>query len=318
MAVYRVRYLAGRVASSYPSSVRIALATCSGLPDWEVDDEPLRKALRGLGAKVIEPAWDDSEFNWQTVDACLIRTTWDYVPRHREFVAWAERVSRRTLLFNSPDVVRWNVHKGYLKELETRGVPIVPTCWLEAGAAVDLEAVLRSQGWRRAFLKPAVGATASDTLRFEMTPSGLREAESHLNRMLPVQTMLLQPYLWPVESRGELSAIWIDGRVTHAVRKVPRTGDYRVQDDYGATDRSYALNGAELERVRKVFDALDTEILYGRADFLWDDRGSLRLSELELVEPSLFFRHSPTAAEALAGALLARIQSERENGSSGS
>ena len=42
---------------------------------------------------------------------------------------------------------------------------------------------------------------------------------------------------------------------------------------------------------------------------LRDAEGQLRLIELELVEPSLFFRHGPGAAEVLAEGLLRRARS---------
>ena len=122
--------------------------------------------------------------------------------------------------------------------------------------------------------------------------------------------MLLQEYLSGVETEGELSAIWIDGTITHAVQKVPVPGDYRVQDDWGATDHPIAIDQVR-EPAEAVLAAaralLEDEIVYARVDFLRDNQGQLRLTELELVEPSLFFRHGPTAADALAEAVARRL-----------
>jgi glutathione synthase/RimK-type ligase-like ATP-grasp enzyme len=119
--------------------------------------------------------------------------------------------------------------------------------------------------------------------------------------------MLLQPYLGSVETAGERSAIFIDGAFSHAVRKVPVPGDYRVQDDFGAEDRPVELTAGERRLARAAVAAAGGDLLYARVDLLADDRGRPRLSELELVEPSLFFRHHPAAAERLAGALLRRL-----------
>ncbi len=289
----------------------IALPTCAKLSDWEVDDAPLHKALEARGVEIVRPVWDEPGFDWSSCDACLIRTTWDYQEKHDAYVAWAKQVSERTRLFNPFEIVRWNTHKTYLRDLERRGIPVTPTVWLEAGSTVDLERMLDERGWSKAFLKPAIGATARETLRFEATPAGITEAEAHLHRLLPNETMLLQPYLESVETQGELSAIFFDGRFSHAVRKIPVSGDYRVQDDFGAHDEPATLTDDELALAQRciaaVEEAGDTPLLYARTDFLHDHEGQLRLSELELVEPSFFFRHAPHAAETLAHALLQRL-----------
>jgi hypothetical protein len=111
---------------------------------------------------------------------------------------------------------------------------------------------------------------------------------------------MLQPYLSRVETDGEVSAIFVDGRLTHAVRKVPVAGDYRVQDDFGVSD--YPIDFPDPALAKAAVDAAGRPLLYARADFLISDNG-LQLTELELVEPSLFFRHAPHAADVLAGAI---------------
>ena len=118
---------------------------------------------------------------------------------------------------------------------------------------------------------------------------------------------MVQPYLASVETHGEVSAIFIDGVITHTVRKCPVPGDYRVQDDFGASDEPFPLSEADLELAHRVVDAVEGDLVYARTDFLRDDDGALRLTELELVEPSLFFRHAPHAAEALVDAVCRRV-----------
>ena len=289
----------------------IAVATCSSLSDQEVDDRPLFAAFERLGAEVRPVVWDDPLADWSRFEACLIRSTWDYADRRDEFVAWAERVARLTRLFNRAEIVRWNTQKDYLAELEARGAPLAPSVWLRRGSSLDVEAVMQDRRWTRGFLKPSIGATARETLRFSIAPAagaaGLREAQAHVDRLLPREGLILQPYYVSVETEGEISAIFIDGECTHAVRKVPVPGDYRVQDDFGASDAPYSLEPAELSLARKIVGLVNADLLYARVDFLRDDQGRLRLNELELVEPSLFFRHAPHAAERLAGALLRAV-----------
>jgi len=293
----------------------LALPTCANLPGWEVDDAPLHAALRARGARVERPVWDAPSVDWAAFDAVLIRTTWDYQEKLPAFLRWAERVSEVSRLLNPLAVTRWNTRKTYLRDLEADGARIAPTVWLAAGtdAAVlaprALQGLLAERGWDRAFLKPVVGATARETLRFGADAEGIAAASAHLARLLPREGMMLQPYLTRVETEGEFSAIVIDGRVTHCVQKVPVAGDYRVQDDFGASDGPAVLSDEERRFAAGVMDlarARFPDLLYARVDFLRDAAGRPCLNELELVEPSLFFRHAPAAAEALADALISR------------
>ena len=290
--------------------VRIALASCRDLPAWEVDDRPLHAALRGRGADVTVAAWDDPAVAWAGFDGVLIRTTWDYSERREEFVAWAERAGAATRLFNPPAIVRWNTHKGYLRDLEAEGARLAPTIWLRQGEAVDVAALVRARGWTRAFLKPQVGASARATLRFAADPEGLAAAQAHVERLLAGEDLMLQPYLASVEDEGEVSVIFVDGRPTHGVRKIPVPGDYRVQDDHGGRDVPWQADAATLAECARLVEAAargGPPLLYARVDLLRAGDGALALNELEAVEPSLFFRHGPAAAEALAEALIGRI-----------
>jgi hypothetical protein len=286
--------------------MRIGLATSSDVPDWEVDDQPLHRALERAGADVVHPVWNDPVVDWAAFDAVLIRTTWDYHVQRDAFVAWAERASSETLLLNSASVIRWNTHKSYLRRLEERGLTTLETLWLSPGDEVDLRRECEARGWARAFIKPQVGATARGTLRFDATDEGLARACEHVSMLLPTEGLMVQPYIESVETHGEVSAIFIDGEHTHGVRKIPVAGDYRVQDDHGASDEPYAFGVEELAPFRAFLADSPDDLLYARFDLLRHPDGSLRLIELELVEPSLFFRHGEEAAERLAAALLSR------------
>jgi len=287
--------------------MRIALATCRSLPDWEVDDAPFEAALADRGIEIFKPAWDDAGFDWSNLTACLIRTTWDYAARRDEFVAWAGRVGAATTLFNPPHVVRWNTDKRYLRDIERAGVPTIPTIWLERDRRYDVGALIAENGWNRAFIKPVVGASASGTLRFECDSAGIATSQAHLDSILSRCDAMLQPYYSSVESEGETSVVFIDGAISHCVRKVPVPGDYRVQDDFGAHDEPASLGSNDLKAAQLAMSAVGEPPLYGRVDFLRDAEGGLRMNELELVEPSLFFRHAPAAAEKLAAGLIRRV-----------
>lgn len=279
--------------------MKVALASCDNLPGWEVDDLPLVAELESLGVEVHTPAWSD-EIDWKMFDATVIRTTWDYHTRAQEFLDWTSGVPR---LFNCLQVIEWNIHKSYLRELETCGIPIAPTVWIKKGEHTSVVKVLQQLQTDAGFIKPLVGACASDTLRFNSDE--IDQAQSFLEERAN-QEMMVQPYLNSVETEGELSAIFVDGVFTHGVQKIPVEGDYRVQDDFGAEDSPYDFTIEEIESMSEIFSHVPSgdSLLYARVDYLRGTDGTLLLNELELIEPSMFFRHSTDAHTKFAKAIL--------------
>jgi hypothetical protein len=251
---------------------------------------------------VHRPAWT-ANVDWNQYNLSIIRTTWDYHARINEFIAWSKTVPR---LFNNATIVEWNTHKSYLRELEQHGVAIAPTIWIGTNQTIDVKQEFNHFGSPIGFIKPQVGACASDTLRFSCDE--VKEAQQFLLDNAH-QDMMLQPYLKSVETEGELTAIFIDGKFTHGVQKIPVKGDYRVQDDFGATDIPYEFTADELRTMEETLLTVPQheQLLYARFDYLRNDKGTLLLNELELVEPSLFFRHCEKSAVCLADAILKRV-----------
>lgn len=286
--------------------MRLACVSRTHLPDWEVDDRPLHEALHAAGVVVEQPAWSDPSVDWTAYDALLLRTPWDYHEHLDAFLAWCDRVAVLRPLWHGPEVVRWNARKTYLLELAEDGVPVAPTLRVAASEAVrrGVEAL----GGERFLLKPVVGATAWQTLRFGRHE--LDAAEAHVQAT--GAEMLLQPYLPSVEREGEWSVVWIDGAPTHGVRKTPVAGDYRVQDDWGGHDEPAVVDEELLALAQRALAAaavrtgVTEPFLYGRVDVLRHE-GRWVLNELELIEPSLFFRHGPEAVTRLTRALVRRL-----------
>lgn len=298
--------------------MRIALATCAKSFVGKADEQALDAALHARGLTVEHPNWDDPAVDWARYDAIVLRTVWDYHDKAEAFDAWLDAVPARTKLLNPAPVVRWNGRKDYLRELEAEGVAIAPTRWLPAGERHDLARCCRELGVEgRAFLKPLVGANASHTLRFD-SASELPAAQVFLDGLEPARAMMLQPYLDSVEREGEYSLIYFADQLSHATRKIPVPGDYRVQDDWGASDEPWTPDApalalgqqtlAALARIARARSwAIELPLLYARVDLLRDARGAWVLNELELIEPSLFFRHDAEAAGRMVEALHARL-----------
>lgn len=286
-------------------NVALVTATVEGL-DFVADvDAALATALHARGAEVAQPRWDDPDVDWAAFDVAVVRTTWDYPQRRDEFLAWAVDAGQRTRLWNPADVLRWNTHKSYLLELEERGAPVVPTAWLGRGDRVVLDDLLRARGWERAVVKPAVGAGASGLARVE---PGDPAAQGHLDREVAVGDVMVQPYLASVETSGELSVVVVDGEVSHAVRKRPSGGDFRIQEEFGGRYEVVDLDPDTAALARWIVEATGHELLYARVDLLEDDLGQPQLAELEATEPDLYLRHVPAAADRVADAVVRRGQ----------
>ena len=283
--------------------MKIALASCADLPGWEIDDAPLIESLKAKGVDVHQPAWTD-EINWENFDATIIRTTWDYHHNIDAFLDWVGRVPR---LFNNAEIIKWNANKSYLKEMESKGAVIAPTAWIPANAISCIKEIMNEFDTSYGFIKPQIGACASDTFRFKL--DDYDKAQSFLNERVCME-MMVQPYIESVETIGELTAIYFAGSFSHGVQKIPVKGDYRVQDDFGAKDMPYAFAEDEVALMDELLTLVPQyqSLLYARFDFLKSKEGTLLLNELELIEPSMFFRHCLHSPHLFADAIISTVK----------
>jgi hypothetical protein len=284
--------------------MRVGLVTCVTLPEEDPDQEPLLAALHAAGVEAELLPWDDPQAAPESFDLCVIRSTWNYHEDPARFLAWIRRAEQKTRLHNPGDVVRWNAHKGYLRELEAQGVPIVPTAWIERGAAPSLLEIMERQSWDDVVIKPAVSAASYRTRRFRR--SELPEAQRFLDDLVRDRDVMVQRYMSSTEEPGEHALVWVDGAFTHAVRRSPRfSGDDEEFLDAMEPTRE------ELEFGRKVISLVDADLLYGRVDVILAEDGTLLLSELELLEPSLYLVQSPTALNRLVRAIVGELHGRR-------
>jgi hypothetical protein len=276
--------------------VRLALATCARLPEPDPDEAPLLEALRAAGHEAEALAWDDPGADPAAYDVVVLRATWNYHLDPDRFLAWAERVDAVTRLVNPLPVVRWNMHKRYLAELAAAGVPVVPTVWLERGQAVTARGLRAETGWDTVVVKPAISAASYETHRLSLGDEDA--ADGLLRRLSATRDAMVQPYLRSIEKLGERSLVWIDGELTHVVGKRPRFagGDERAARVSGPTPAERGIVDAALRAWR-------SRALYARIDLLPANDGQPLLSELEMIEPSLFLVESDRAVRRLVDAL---------------
>lgn len=291
----------------------IALVTARAARGTDYDMPLLLGALRDAGADAKEVDWDDASVDWSRFDLALLRSTWDYVERLPEFLAWAQRVSEQARLLNPLDVLRWNTDKHYLDDLARAGVPVVPSAFIEPGdaAATAIDAVLAAHPQAQDFVvKPTVGAGSRDAQRHVRSA---REAMlAHAQRLLAAgRSVLLQPYLARVDEHGETALLFFEGEFSHAIRKGPllKRNEGPISSLYAEeaiTPRTPSLD--EMGVARRALAAIPCPqpLLYARVDLIRDDDGAPRVLELELVEPSVFLEHADGAASRFAAAIVQR------------
>jgi glutathione synthase/RimK-type ligase-like ATP-grasp enzyme len=286
---------------------RVVLVTGRDMPVADLETPLLTEALRAEGIVAEIAVWREPR-DWGRASLVVLRTPWDYPDHLAEFLAWTSQVAAVTRLRNGPDIVRWNLHKGYLLDLQARGVPIVPTRLVRRGEPVDPERAIagaaRQFCTRELVVKPAVGINAGGALRAEARSSGLAD---HLSGLLARGDALIQPFAASVLDAGELSLVFLGGEFSHAVRKTPRQGDYRVQDNHGGTAAPCAPGARELSTARAALAIAPGRTTYARVDMVYLDHEPA-VMELELIEPELFLRFREPAAVAFARAVKAELE----------
>lgn len=284
------------------TQLRIAIATCAGYPELKGDDALLCEALRQRGCEAESAVWDEKGVDWDGTDLCLVRSTWDYHDKYAAFIEWTRRMEAATALHNPAGLIAWNSDKTYLRQLAGAGVPTVATRWVERGEDVDLEVELAARGWEEAVVKPSVDLGAKNLHR--VRPA---EAQDALATVLERQEAMVQPFLPSLETEGELSLIYIEGELSHAVRKRPAEGDFRVQSIWGGTMAPAEAEPQHIEIAQQALAQLNDPPLYARIDLVNDLKGNPALIELELIEPNLYLSTNQTAAERLANAVVSRL-----------
>ncbi len=283
--------------------MKVRIATCKTLPEVDVDQAPLEAAFAAARIDAELLAWDDPSVDWDLPIPTLLRSTWNYALDVAGFLSWVDRVAEAAPLWNPREVVHANVHKRYLLELAARGVGVVPTTLVERGTTCDLAEIANRYGTTRLVIKPEVGAGSLGTRVFTIggpmtnpTPLG------HLTALTSRGAALVQPYLASVDGYGERSLVWIDGSLSHAIRKKPRfVGDIeRIEGPMPIADD-------ERELAEAALGPFADQILYGRVDMARDLANQPVVMELELVEPSLFLARGDGAADRLVAALRKRL-----------
>jgi len=280
---------------------RCAYLTMQDISGFVTDAELSLAPMADLGWEVEMVPWR-SDVDWNDYDLVYICTPWDYqndVAGFLDVLATIEGSSAR--LVNSLDLVRWNLEKTYLRELEMRGAEIVPSLFFSSFDVRRVSACFDAYATGTIVVKPVVGAN-SDNI-FVLTRPLPPDVTDELGRAFVNRPFFVQPFIENVRSEGEYSLFFFGGEYSHAILKRPKQGDFRTQEEHGADILSVEAPAALVETASRVLGVVNPQPVYVRADFVRDAGERFLLMELELIEPALYFRTDPGSATRFARAL---------------
>jgi hypothetical protein len=291
----------------------VALVTDSISPALSVSDQTLEAPLRERGVEVAAVPWEAPEVDWRGFDLVVLRSCWNYHRHLAAFRSWIDRLEAEAVrLWNPAPVVRWNLDKGYLRDLADAGASVVPTVCLDSGQSASLAAILQQQGWERAVVKPRVSASAHGIWQTDQASAA--QSQPPLEALLAAGGALVQP-LMPQIATGEWSFVFFAGAFSHAVFKTPAADNIFVQKRLGGSSVLRAAPATLVEQAAALLQIATArllpageQLLYARVDGL-DVDGRLALMEMEITEPGLFLDlAAPAGAARFAAAMVGRLE----------
>ena len=262
------------------------------------EDELVINALKEKNLSVVKKDWNDSIFDWETTRSILFRSTWDYFDKFELFKKWFNKTKNKCLMINSTETIEWNIDKHYLLDLQEHQIPIPNSEFIKRGSSIDLSLLMQKKNWNEIVVKPTISGAAKNTYRLK--EEEIVQFGPTWEKLIYKEDFIVQEFQNNVITEGEVAMIVIGGKFTHAVLKKAKEGDFRVQDDFGGSIAIYNPSEEMVKLAEKCTRILTPIPSYARVDIIWDNLMDLAVSELELIEPELWFRLNPNAAQKLA------------------
>ena len=287
--------------------MKLAILTSVDMPQMLPYDMEVIEILNERGIDTTIFVWDklivgDLE-NIKNYDAILVRTIWDYFIKYDEFLKLLDFLEVSKLpVFNPIEILKWNMNKKYLRELERDGFDIIPTVFNLNNENDSFEKAM-SLGWKKMVLKPVISGNSYHT--FVIDANEQAEFEQLLNKYFQSRPFMLQEFI-PEISNGEISTITFSNNYSYSVTKVPPKGEYRVQFDYGGIYHFGDVNPTIKTICDRISSRFADKLLYQRVDGVWRD-GKFLIMEVELIEPDLYLNLSNEAKKQWVESLIGKL-----------
>ncbi len=279
-----------------------AILSMDCLDDFESYDNLIEAPLLTLGWQTETISWRAKNVDWDKYHAVIIRTPWDYQDDAQAFLKVLEQIEQSSAhLENNLSMVRWNIDKIYLKDLQQKGVTLVPTLWHQRLAdnqltADDIGHYFAKLNCQQLIIKPRISANADNT--FWLKTHEIEAKLPAINQAFAERNLMVQPFMENIINEGEYSLFYFNGHYSHAILKTPKNDDFRVQEEHGGQLATIEPEEKLVEQANQCLDAIAKQHqmpLYARVDFVRHGE-QFALMEAELIEPSLYFNmdeHSP-------------------------
>lgn len=284
--------------------MKIALLTCEKLPNLTLEDQQLIPTLAKHNIEAKAVIWSDKTINWNDFDYLIFRNTWDYFEKEIEFIIWLDQIEKLGIKTLNPiEIIKKNIHKFYLREMEKQGILILPTVFIDKTNTLNLEECIPPH-WEKAVIKPAFSAGSYLTEVFEV--STIQEINKQYTTIASEKELLLQEFMPQIQTLGETSFIFFNKKFSHAVNKKPIDGDFRVQSQFGGKYNLVQPSQELIEKALKIVHTFQDDLLYARVDGIVIDN-DLYLMEIECIEPDLYFNLSKGSLEQFVAAIVELI-----------
>jgi glutathione synthase/RimK-type ligase-like ATP-grasp enzyme len=289
--------------------MRGAFLSMDNTDGWSIDADLAIPPLQELGWHIDTVAWRSPDVDWGAYDAVYIGTPWDYPDDVAHFIRVLEKIDLSgAVLVNDFELVRWGIPKTYLRDLEARGADIVPSLWFDCLSPGQLSPFFEALCSDRLVIKPVVSTNARDT--FLLDRDHAADKAGLLLESFRDRAFVVQPFIENIRTEGEYSLFYFAGACSHAVQKVPKAGDFRVQEEHGAGIRAVIPDASLVACADRILGLVKPQPVYARCDLVRGPDGRFLLMELELIEPSMYLRMHPDAPQRFAVAFDRYVASE--------
>jgi glutathione synthase/RimK-type ligase-like ATP-grasp enzyme len=281
-----------------------AFLTTNDLEEFFIYDDLVKPFLAELGWETDDVSWHDQCTDYSRYDVVIVRSTWDYQAHVDTFMETLEHINNaQTRLENPLKLMQWNVSKSYLRDLESKGVSILPTLWFDSFDSKAIQAAFKHFNVSEIIIKPIVSANADFTYR--LTEEDFLFEQQSIKSALKSREIMVQAFEKTILDEGEYSLFYFNGDYSHTINKLPAEDDFRVQEEHGGQLKSTEPTQDMLVLAQQTLHALPEKPLYARIDMLKTSVG-FAIIEVELIEPSLYFNMDESSPKRFAEAIVKR------------
>ncbi|MHC3439775.1 ATP-grasp domain-containing protein [Natrialbaceae archaeon A-gly3] len=292
---------------------RVGILTSDEYADLAEDGQAIAAGLEARGIRAEPIVWSKAG-DLAAYDAAVVRSCWDYHTDPEGFLSFLEDLEGADVaVYNSLEVIRWNAHKSYYRDLEAAGVPIPPSVCFEAGTETPLEAILRDHDWSDAVVKPAVGAGSAGVWKTSLEDAA--NDQDRFDAACADGDVVVQEFTPEIE-QGERSIVFVRGEYSHAWNDPTKADDF---SDFEEPDLSYEPGKGIVEDARSVLETAcailecdSTALPYARVDYVERD-GEILVMELELIEPYLGLAREEGAVERFVETFTSLLRNDLED-----